>query len=78
MLVLTNCEYMRTRRSNYNTVLVQIGLMRNGVLLAEQSPQQLLTEYNCDSLETVFLLLSQQQSVVSIENDEVGRGLTLN
>lgn len=47
------------------------------MLLAEQSPQQLLTEYNCDSLETVFLLLSQQQSVVSIENDEVGRELTL-
>jgi hypothetical protein len=36
--------------------------MRGGRLLAEQSPEQLLKTYLCDSLEDVFLKLSREQS----------------
>lgn len=39
----------------------QIGLMRNGVLLAEQPPGFLMERYQCDSLEEVFLKLSEKQ-----------------
>lgn len=35
--------------------------MRSGKLLAEQSPQLLLEQYGCQSLEEVFLLLSRKQ-----------------
>ncbi|XP_041985170.1 ABC transporter G family member 23 isoform X2 [Aricia agestis] len=38
-----------------------IGLMRTGRLLAEESPQALLTMYSCVSLEDVFLKLSKRQ-----------------
>jgi len=38
-----------------------IGLMRSGRLLAEESPQVLLTMYKCQSLEEVFLKLSRKQ-----------------
>ncbi|XP_066260922.1 ABC transporter G family member 23-like [Euwallacea similis] len=38
-----------------------VGLMRNGKILAEESPQQLLSIYNKTTLEEVFLLLSQSQ-----------------
>lgn len=36
--------------------------MRNGQLLAEDSPDKLLTIYEQNTLEEVFLQLSQQQS----------------
>ncbi|XP_065349874.1 ABC transporter G family member 23-like [Cloeon dipterum] len=39
-----------------------IGLMRGGRLLAEQSPESMLVQYNCDSLEEVFLKLSREQT----------------
>lgn len=39
----------------------QIGLMRSGRLLAEESPRNLLQMYNCPSLEDVFLKLSRKQ-----------------
>ncbi|KAK7792210.1 hypothetical protein R5R35_000492 [Gryllus longicercus] len=38
-----------------------IGLMRSGYLLAEESPHVLLSMYNCQSLEEVFLKLSRKQ-----------------
>ncbi|XP_076266668.1 ABC transporter G family member 23-like [Rhynchophorus ferrugineus] len=39
----------------------KIGLMRNGKLLAEESPAKLLTHYHTDTLEEVFLELSKAQ-----------------
>lgn len=39
-----------------------IGLMRSGRLLAEESPQSLLTKYRCSNLEEVFLKLSRKQT----------------
>lgn len=40
---------------------MQIGLMRSGKLLAEESPHVLLAMYGCTSLEDVFLKLSRKQ-----------------
>ncbi|XP_024085724.1 ABC transporter G family member 23-like isoform X2 [Cimex lectularius] len=38
-----------------------IALMRGGVLLAEEPPEVLMERYHCDSLESVFLKLSEKQ-----------------
>ncbi|XP_075229228.1 ABC transporter G family member 23-like isoform X3 [Lycorma delicatula] len=38
-----------------------IGMMRSGILLAEDSPMTLMTAHNCSTLEQVFLELSQKQ-----------------
>lgn len=48
--------------------------MRNGTLLAEDSPAELLKLYSCNTLEEVFLLLSRKQGrniqdVVADQND---------
>ncbi|XP_033343782.1 ABC transporter G family member 20-like isoform X1 [Bombus vosnesenskii] len=40
----------------------KIGLLRNGQLLAESSPNELLERFQTDSLEEAFLTLSQQQA----------------
>lgn len=50
--------------------LFQIGLMRGGTLLAEESPSQLMTRYNCNNLEQAFLELSKKQSIASGTQDE--------
>lgn len=36
--------------------------MRGGKFLAEESPDNLLQQYNCDTLEEVFLKLSVMQN----------------
>lgn len=41
--------------------------MRNGKLLAEDTPQKLLQLHNCMDLEQVFLKLSDQQGKLSNE-----------
>ncbi|KAL0811580.1 hypothetical protein ABMA28_009963 [Loxostege sticticalis] len=57
-----------------------IGLMRSGRLLAEESPQALLTMYSCISLEDVFLKLSRKQGQTNpvVELNVSGGGLGLN
>ncbi|XP_050534362.1 ABC transporter G family member 23-like [Daktulosphaira vitifoliae] len=47
-----------------------IGLMRDGQLLAEESPTQLLIKHNCTSLEHAFLELSKRQTRSSIMDRE--------
>ncbi|EEB10801.1 ABC transporter, putative [Pediculus humanus corporis] len=47
-----------------------IGLMRSGRLLAEESPQVLLTMYGCQSLEEVFLKLSRKQGSNNDNNQQ--------
>ena len=37
--------------------------MRGGKFLAEESPEHLLQQYNCESLEDVFLKLSVLQNM---------------
>ncbi|KAI5641065.1 ABC-2 family transporter protein domain-containing protein [Phthorimaea operculella] len=57
-----------------------IGLMRSGRLLAEESPQALLTMYSCVSLEDVFLKLSRKQGQANqvVELNVSGGALGLN
>lgn len=43
--------------------LEQIGLMRGGKFLAEESPANLLLKYQCESLEDVFLKLAVLQNM---------------
>lgn len=38
-----------------------IGLMRNGVLLAEDTPINIMIKFECNSIEDAFLILSQKQ-----------------
>lgn len=48
----------------------RIGLMREGRLLAEESPSRLLTLFGTDSLEEVFLVLSKRQEEGKLEEIE--------
>ncbi|XP_073990101.1 ABC transporter G family member 23-like isoform X2 [Rhodnius prolixus] len=57
--IIITTHYIQEAK-NANT----IGLMRSGVLLAEESPIKLLERYNCESLEDVFLKLSEKQEYV--------------
>lgn len=41
---------------------IQIGLMRGGKFLAEESPDNLQMQYQCDTLEEVFLKLAILQN----------------
>lgn len=41
--------------------------MRNGKILAQESPQSLLTTYNKTTLEEVFLLLSERQETTLLQ-----------
>lgn len=47
-----------------------IGLMRNGKILAQESPQMLLSTYSKTTLEEVFLLLSQRQETNLIQETD--------
>jgi len=58
-----NCDCLRLTIAFDTT---QIGLMRCGKLLAESSPQQLLEQFQCSTLEEAFLTLSQTQSNTDI------------
>ncbi|XP_039311961.1 ABC transporter G family member 23 [Solenopsis invicta] len=43
----------------------KIGLMRHGKLLAESAPRDLLTQFQCESLENVFLKLCKEQNTAN-------------
>ncbi|KAF5274031.1 hypothetical protein FQA39_LY01146 [Lamprigera yunnana] len=59
--VIITTHYIEEARSAH-AVDFQIGLMRSGKLLAEESPHVLLSMYGCQSLEEVFLKLSRKQT----------------
>ncbi|VVC25133.1 Hypothetical protein CINCED_3A007510 [Cinara cedri] len=46
-----------------------IGLMRKGVLLSEASPVEIMTSCNVDTLESAFLILSQNHNAVNTNMD---------
>lgn len=52
------------------------GLMRNGVLLAEESPKTLLHKYKCMTLEDVFLKLCTGQENNVRENSNVTESMS--
>ncbi|KPJ03791.1 ABC transporter G family member 20 [Papilio xuthus] len=43
----------------------KIGLLRDGQLLAEDSPSEILRKYNCDTLEDAFLKMALRQHEVT-------------
>lgn len=44
--------------------------MRNGQLLAEESPMQLMIKHNCSNLEQAFLELSKKQCTSTIGQED--------
>lgn len=57
----------------------KIGLMRGGRLLAEESPANLLRQFQTDSLEEVFLILSRKQEQGEItDNNGMNAGSVAN
>ncbi|KAK9730736.1 ABC transporter [Popillia japonica] len=54
-IVITTHYIEEAKQANY------VGLMREGRLLAEDSPERLLNLFRCDTLEDVFLILCMRQ-----------------
>lgn len=57
-------------------IYFQIGLMRGGYLLAEESPERLITQFNAQSLEDVFLKLSVIQNMGKRRRSSIAQGVT--
>jgi ABC-type multidrug transport system ATPase subunit len=62
-IIITTHYIEEARQANY------VGLMRNGSLLAEDSPSQLMTIYGLNSLEDVFLKLCVKQESKTKSHD---------
>lgn len=56
-ILITTHYINEAERSN------RVGLMRNGVLLAEDAPEKLIREHECSNLEDVFLKLCMREVV---------------
>ena len=56
-ILITTHYINEAERSN------RVGLMRNGVLLAEDDPKKLIQEHECSNLEDVFLKLCMREAV---------------
>ncbi|CAG9766095.1 unnamed protein product [Ceutorhynchus assimilis] len=48
----------------------KVGFLRNGSLLAELSPQAVLTAFNCDTLEQAFLIICKDKDAGKEFNEE--------
>lgn len=59
-----------------NFLCKQIGLMRSGKFLAEESPEDLLSKYQCDSLEDVFLKLAVLQNMGKRRRSSIAQEIT--
>lgn len=55
----------------------QIGMMRNGILLAEDSPANIMQKFRSENLEDAFLILSQKQGVSEEADTTIGRAAGL-
>ncbi|KAF5270786.1 hypothetical protein FQR65_LT17798 [Abscondita terminalis] len=53
-----------------------IGLMRGGYFLAEESPEKLLTQFDCQTLEDVFLKLSVIQNMGVNDRSSIAQGVS--
>lgn len=51
----------------------QIGMMRNGILLAEDTPTNIMLRFNCDNLEDAFLVLCQKHGSSEEADTTIGR-----
>ena len=60
--LVVDTQYRSVYKENDSTQCSpQVGLMRNGVILDEDTPSRLLARYGCDTMEDVFLRLSIKQ-----------------
>lgn len=48
-------------------------MMRNGILLAEDTPRNIMQKYGCSSLEDAFLILCQKQGTSEEADVTLGR-----
>lgn len=48
-------------------------MMRNGILLAEDTPANIMQRYNCDNLEDAFLILCQKHGTSDEADVTLGR-----
>lgn len=48
-------------------------MMRNGILLAEDTPNNIMQKYGCDNLEDAFLVLCQQHGTSEEADTTLGR-----
>lgn len=48
-------------------------MMRNGILLAEDTPANIMQRYNCDNLEDAFLILCQKHGTSDEADATLGR-----
>ena len=64
-VIITTHYIEEARQAHY------VGLMRQGRLLAENSPEDLLAQYNMETLEEVFLKLCMTDSSKSMNNDSM-------
>lgn len=48
-------------------------MMRNGILLAEDTPVNIMQKYGCENLEEAFLILSQKQGKSEEADTTLGR-----
>lgn len=48
-------------------------MMRNGILLAEDTPENIMQRYNCDNLEEAFLILCQKHGKSDEADATLGR-----
>ncbi|KAF5291190.1 hypothetical protein FQA39_LY14432 [Lamprigera yunnana] len=53
-----------------------IGLMRGGYFLAEEPPEKLLTQFDCETLEDVFLKLSVIQNMGRRRRSSIAQGIS--
>ncbi|CAH1407663.1 unnamed protein product [Nezara viridula] len=80
------CLFKMLERSNKTILLTthyieeakqanRVGIMRGGCLLAQGEPAAIVKEYNCITLDQVFIKLSTQQETAShsITNNEAGK-----
>lgn len=66
--VLLSTHYIEEARQS-----TCVGVMRNGVMIAEDSPRNILSDYQTASLEEAFLRLSERQEVdILNQNDPHG------
>lgn len=50
--------------------------MRGGVLLCEESPENLIKNNNCDTMEQVFLKLSAKQEEIITNNNNYNESVS--
>ena len=54
----------------------RIIIIHNGNVMADGSPEQLISDYNCETLEEAYVALTQEKARVRFEDSESDKGLT--